>query len=374
MKILINTASTLKGGSLQVAKSFIEECRSNDNHQFYIILGVSLNKIIDRNIFPSNFHFYNINFRPAEKVFSIFNRTNFFKELESEILPDVVFTTSGPAYWRPKAPHLVGFNLGHYIYLDSPFFKIIPFWKLVRWRIRGFMKMLFLKREADAFVVQTDDVNTRLRNLLKTDKVYTVSNSCNSHYFNYKIFPNKLNQRSDNEFRFLFISAYHPHKNFEIIKSVIDFLLKKYSNTKIRFVLTLPQDIFKSIFSDTYNDYIYNVGPVPIPECASLYKECDAMFLPTLLECFSASYIEAMYMEKPIVTSDLGFAHTVCGDSALYFDPLNEKDICEKLIAITDDSELRESLINNGINRKFDFKTAPERAAEYLNLCQQIIK
>jgi hypothetical protein len=78
MKILINTASTLKGGSLQVAKSFIEECRFHNNHQFYVILGLSLNKIIDRNIFPSNFVFYDIDYRPAERVFSLFNRFRFF--------------------------------------------------------------------------------------------------------------------------------------------------------------------------------------------------------------------------------------------------------------------------------------------------------
>jgi glycosyltransferase involved in cell wall biosynthesis len=84
-------------------------------------------------------------------------------------------------------------------------------------------------------------------------------------------------------------------------------------------VITLPVDVFKSIFNEKYYKYVYNLGPIPIPECASLYKECDAMFLPTLLECFSASYIEAMYMEKPIVTSDLDFAHTVCGNSALNF-------------------------------------------------------
>jgi hypothetical protein len=39
-----------------------------------------------------------------------------------------------------------------------------------------------------------------------------------------------------------------------------------------------------------------------------------------------------------------------------------------------ENSELRAQLVNNGIKRKFDFKTAQERAAEYLNLCQALIK
>jgi glycosyltransferase involved in cell wall biosynthesis len=374
MKLLINTASTLKGGSLQVAKSFIEECKKYEEHQFYVILGESLINIIDIKNFPKNFTFYEINYRPATKVFSFKNHSDFFNDIENAIKPNIVFTTSGPAYWRPNAPHLVGFNLGHYIYTDSPFFKIIPLWKVVRWKLRGITKALFFKRESDAFVVQTDDVNIRLKKWLKVDKVYTVSNSCNSHFFKTDVYPNKLKEKVNNEFRFLFLSAYHPHKNFEIINSILDYELSVNSNTRIRFVLTLPQKIFDSLFSEKHQKYLYNVGAVPIPECASLYNECDAMFLPTLLECFSASYVEAMFMEKPIVTSNLGFAQTVCKDAALYFNPINEKDICDKLSLLMNNTSLREELIQKGKMRKYDFKTASERAKAYLDICEGLIK
>ena len=55
------------------------------------------------------------------------------------------------------------------------------------------------------------------------------------------------------------------------------------------------------------------------------------MFLPTFLECFSASYAEAMLMKKPIITSNLGFAQNVCKDAAVYFDPCNPEDIIDKI-------------------------------------------
>jgi glycosyltransferase involved in cell wall biosynthesis len=373
MKLLINTATTLKGGGLQVAKSFIEECKTHKLHEYHIILGVSLGKTIDKDSFPDNFYFYQIDFRPGTRIFSFKSGTSFFNELESKICPDVVFTTSGPAYWKPKAPHLVGFNLPHYVYPDSPFFKTIPLWKNIRWKIRGLIKSYFLKKEANAFVVQTDDVNSRLKKWLKNDNVFTVSNSCSSYYFKTSTFKNKIVQRLPNEFLFLFLSAYHPHKNFEILKKVIDYELKNNPNFKFRFILTLPENIFYSIFEEKYRKYIYNVGAVPVPECASLYKECDAMFLPTLLECFSASYVEAMYMEKPIVTSNLGFAKTVCGDAALYFDPLDEIDICKILNQLINNSDLQRILIDNGNIRKSHFKTASERAESYLSLCLSLI-
>jgi glycosyltransferase involved in cell wall biosynthesis len=374
MKLIINTATTFKGGGVQVAKSFIEECKVFPEHEFHVILGANIGKTIDKLSFPKNFTFYDIDYRPATKIFSLQNSTKFFTDIESRIHPDAVFTTSGPAYWKPNAPHLVGFNLPHFIYPDSPFFKIIPFWKVIRWKLRGVVKAMFLKKEATAFVVQTDDVNTRLKKWLKIKNVYTVSNSCNAHYFKANSFSNKLKEKEVNEFRFLLLSAYHPHKNFEIIRKIIDYELKKNSVINMRFVLTLPNDIFNSIFPEHYHKYVYNVGPVPVSECASLYKECDAMFLPTLLECFSASYVEAMYMEKPIVTSNLGFAITVCDDAALYFDPLNEIEISQKLEMIVNDSKLRETLVQKGIAQKVNFKTAKQRAESYIELCEMIRK
>jgi glycosyltransferase involved in cell wall biosynthesis len=374
MKLLINTATTLKGGGLQVAKSFIEECKTHTEHEYHVILGVNLGKTINIDSFSSNFYFYKIDFRPGTRVFSFKSVTSFFNELEKKICPDVVFTTSGPAYWKPKAPHLVGFNLPHYVYPDSPFFKTIPLWKIIRWKIRGLIKAHFLKKEANAFVVQTDDVNTRLKKWLKTEEVYTVSNSCSSHYFKTNTYANKLADRLPNEFRFLFLSAYHPHKNFEIIKRIVDYELKINIDFSYKFILTLPNDIFNSIFEKKYHKYVYNVGPIPVPECASLYKECDGMFLPTLLECFSASYVEAMFMEKPIVTSNLGFAKTVCEGAALYIDPLDEIEITQKIKMLINNSELRKSLIQKGITQKEKFKTAAQRANSYLDLCFKIIK
>jgi hypothetical protein len=42
------------------------------------------------------------------------------------------------------------------------------------------------------------------------------------------------------------------------------------------------------------------------------YKATQALLLPTLLESFSGTYIEAMHFERPIFTSNLDFAKEVC--------------------------------------------------------------
>jgi glycosyltransferase involved in cell wall biosynthesis len=220
-------------------------------------------------------------------------------------------------------------------------------------------------------VVQTDDVNWRLRDWLKTENVYTVSNTHSQHYNCPKVVGNKLPEKAIDEFRFLTISAWHTHKNLKIIPKVIDALPQEIRN-RVRFILTLPDETYQKNFSGELGDNIINVGPVKPEEGPALYQECDALFLPTLLECFSASYAEAMKMEKPIITSDLSFAHTICGEAALYAEPLNSNAFSEKIIALIESQQLQDQLIKAGANQLNEFVTAKERAERYLTICKEL--
>jgi glycosyltransferase involved in cell wall biosynthesis len=73
------------------------------------------------------------------------------------------------------------------------------------------------------------------------------------------------------------------------------------------------------------SDSIFNVGWLTLSECIDWYNRSDIVFLPTLLETFSATYLEAMRMGRPIVTCDLDFARDICKDAAAYFPPLSTK-------------------------------------------------
>ncbi len=371
MKLLINTASTHKGGSIQVARSFLEECRECGSHEFHVVLGVSLARVVEPDTFPNNFFFYPIGYRPATKVFSLQSAAGFLRQVEERIRPDVVFTTSGPAYWRPAAPHLVGFNLPHYVYPDSPFWQTVSRARRLRWRFKGEMIRYFFKRDADAYVVQTDDINQRLRGFLGRERVHTVSNTCSSYYFAPAAVPDKLLPKEEGELRLLTLSAWYPHKNLAIIAQVVK-QLPRAVRQRVRFVLTLPEDDFNAHFVGNERENIINIGPVPIEEGPALYRECDAMFLPTLLECFSASYAEAMAMERPVVTSDLGFARTVCDNAALYFDPMDPADIAKTICTLVQSPAMRDTLVERGKKRLVSFGKARSRAERYVEICEQL--
>ena len=82
--------------------------------------------------------------------------------------------------------------------------------------------------------------------------------------------------------------------------------------------------------------------------------------------------LEAMKMEKPILTSNYSFAADICGDAALYFDPLDAKDIAEKILKLKDDKKLYDELIKIGKERLKDFEASRSRAEKYLEICEKI--
>lgn len=373
MRLIINTATLYQGGPIQGAASFLDECKDIRDNEYHVFLGIAAARCIDTEGFPENFHFHRIPHRPGAGPLSYMRARAIFGDLEENIKPDCVFTISGPAYWRPKARHLVGFNLGYFVYPESPFYRIITLREKALLAAKKIALFYLLKKESDAYVVQTDDVNQRLHKFLRVDKVFTVPNTHSSYYPDAPDAAQKLPGRAAGETRLLTISAFHRHKNLPIIAKVAEEL-KKRGAAGVRFVVTLSQNQYNALFSGARSNLILNAGPVKPEEGPSLYRECDIMFLPTLLECFSASYPEAMAMQKPILTSDLGFARGICGDAAEYFDPLDPRDIAEKIIGLIDNTGRQKELIQNGIRRLKSFYTAAERARAYLSICENMLK
>ena len=365
MKLMINTAHQRFGGAVQVALSFINECRTFSEHEYFVMLGPGLQQLIEQDDFPHNFHFESFDFGPVNfrKSFVI----NWaMKEMERKYKPDVIISTTGPTYFHSKAPQIIGFNLPLYIYPESPYVKSFAGVRRLKFILKKIIHYYFFKRDASAFVTQTEDVNQRVRRELKSEKVYTVTNTASKYYNQPKIFPNKLKPKTDSIYRFITVSAFYQHKNFELIGEVAR-ILEQRDRKNFEFVLTIKPDELARVFMG--QAYITTVGPVHPKECPSLYRECDAMFLPTLAECFSASYPEAMMMEKPIVTTDLGFARSICGDAALFFRAKDAEAAADQIERLLDDKELRATLIAQGRKELKKFDSPQQRAEKYIELC-----
>ena len=67
MIILINTASTYKGGSVQVAQSFLEECKNVPEHEFHVVLGEMIATLINPEWIPTCYK--NLQFKISQNIF-----------------------------------------------------------------------------------------------------------------------------------------------------------------------------------------------------------------------------------------------------------------------------------------------------------------
>lgn len=376
MKLLINT-STLSGtGVTQVAVSFISECINIPSNEYHVLLSNTIAGQIDKLEFPSNFFFYTINSHPLFGIKGFSVRKN-LKQLEKKINPDCVFSVFGPSWWTPSRPHLMGYAYPHYVYEDSPFFRNISFIEKFKTKLFKTIHTYFLKRNGKYFVSETEDVSNRLIKLLKckAENVFTATNTYNDYFNN--LIPSEIKVlplKEEEEFRFLSLCSFAPHKNLVILNKVIPLLKKNSPDKNIKFVLTVDGYLFEKYFDEDVKSSILNIGRIDVALCPKLYEECDAIFLPTTLECSSANYPEAMKMGRPILTSNLSFATTVCGNAALYFDPYDEKEIVSTILKLTSNPEIRADLVNNGEIQLNSFLTSKQRAEKYLKICESIIK
>lgn len=371
MKLLINTSTLAGTGVTQVAVSFINECKKFSENEYYVFLSPTVSRNINYNDFPSNFKFYEFG---KKWLYSLkgFPDILKMKKLERKIHPDAVFSVFGPSLWKPKSPHLMGYAYPHYVYPDSPLFSMLDIKSRVGIAIRQFLHMSLLKHEGDYFVCETEDVALRLCKYhhIKKHCVFTAYNTASSVFLNYK--SGLIQDRED----FVFYSLCTPyiHKNLSILNEVIPALKDRKLKKNVKFYVTFPEEDYLRMFNSETRRYVKNAGFINISDCPKFVDNCDAMFLPTLLECYSASYPEAMALKKPIITSNLTFATNVCGDAALYFNPLDGSQIADKIEQLVNNEPLYQDLVEKG-KRRIAFFGGPEmRAKKYLEICQSISK
>ena len=344
MKLLINTSNLSVGGGMQVALSFINELNNFKNvNDYHIFLSSAIEKQIDQMQFTSNFHFYIIEkspsfFRDRKLIVSKLN------ELENSIKPDIVFSVFGPSYWKPNSLHLMGVADGWIYNPKSIAYKQLSVKKFIKTKLLTRYKEFFIKKDAQYFVVETNDAKKKIiQNMNINEKnIFIVGNTYSDVFNNLKRQNKEKNsfssvmEKNKNKFRLMLISHNYKHKNLKIIREVLPHL----SQYQVEFILTIDDESYNNLFYDM-KDVVKNLGTVQQNDCPNIYKQSDALFFPTLLETFSASYPEAMKMEIPILTSNYSFATDTCGDAALYFDPLNPLDIANKIKMLIDDEVLQ---------------------------------
>lgn len=367
MKALINASNLHFGGGVQVASSFINELNDID---IDIDLTIIVSSEVDINILDEVKKKFNNRYYIAD-VFG-------FKKIKGNNVGvfydsyDVCFTIFGPIYYKTNAKvHLTGFAQPWIAYPNNLAYKKLRIKDRLKYKLSFYFKECFFKR-SDYFIVEQSHIKDALcqRGFL-SNSIFTVSNCISSIYENKKSWL-KLDydlERTDN-FTLGFIGRAYLHKNLDILKDVSRILLSKY-NLNCEFLFTLTNEEMKECgFSELSN--FKSVGKIDVKQCPSFYDSIDALIFPSLLECFSATPIEAMKMNKLIFASDLPFVRDVCKDAAYYFDPMNADDIAETIMLGVKSPELNFKKIQLGQEIIVSLPTARDRAKNYLDILKNI--
>jgi len=162
------------------------------------------------------------------------------------------------------------------------------------------------------------------------------------------------------------LTKYYIHKNLERIVEMFEESRKELEDVVCILPISPDQGpgaarLIGKIARWNLQDQIRCVGGVPQEALGEYFAAADVMFLPTLLESFSGTYLEAMTLGTPIVTSDRDFAREICGNAAEYIDPLSTRSMVDGILRLKNSRARRVELVEAGRKRiKTYLRTWPD--------------
>ena len=168
----------------------------------------------------------------------------------------------------------------------------------------------------------------------------------------------------------LCLTANYPHKNLPLIPKLIKEIQKLAPELNFKVYISLKKE--ELIFDNQYDRYVNYLGNVALSQLPSLYQQMDVLLMPSLLETFSTTYLEAMAMKVPIVASDTPFSRDICAEAALYCSPLKADEYAEKILLLHKNIGIRDKLIQEGEQNLKRFGTSMDRTKKYIEIIEQI--
>jgi len=173
-----------------------------------------------------------------------------------------------------------------------------------------------------------------------------------------------------------YIGNLHPRKNLATLVEAFSLLrarglehrlaviggggLGQLHNTEYRKLTRRVQDL-------GLEEEVVFTGYVPDERLNSLLAAADMLVFPSIYEGFGLPPLEAMARGVPVITSQRASLPEVVGDAALMLeDPLDEREIADKVEALAADPSLRSRLVERGrtLSRRFTWEKAAEEVMD----------
>ena len=331
----INLSNIRSGGALQVAISFLLELKNEDISKY--------NFLVTKEIYEE---LKQLNYRFLDSL-KIYN-SSIFKFLSFSLLTEIknveiVFTLFGPFYAFTRAKTITGFAQAWILFPNNLASIKLSFFNKLKYKLKFFIQFLFFKKD-DILIVETEVGKKILVEKFNFKDVHLVNNSLNSVFLSNVPKIKELGKR----FRIGVIGRNYRHKNLEILPQILDIINVEFES-KVTFHVTLTDEEYNSM-SLSFQKKIINYGSLNVSECPKFYNKMDMIFFPSLLELFSATPLESLYMKKPFVCSDLSFNKGFLEDFAFYAKPNDIKDSAKVLMEVLELLKSNDQSLINKLN------------------------
>lgn len=364
-KILINGLNAKAGGGKSILNNYLKILITKDKVNQYFVLTPQEEDY--QKYETKNIKIIDIKEKYKNTIFLPFTYSYILPKLISKLEINSIFNLADIPI-RTKEFQVFLFDWPYAVYPNSIVWQKMSFKDKVSRKI----KLFFFKRNLpfiDILIAQNNAIRKRLYKYYNVKNIEIVNNAVSLE--NLKDVPeNAKDFKLPKGKKLLYLTYYYPHKNLEILLPLA--VLIKKNGLEYKFIITIEsnqnskaQEFLNKIQNLGLQDVIINIGSVVMANVPSLYQQCDGLLMPTLLESFSGTYVESMFHKKPIITSDLDFAKVVCENSAIYFNPLNEVDIFEKILKVFNNDEVEKSMIEAGTIQLQKISTWDEAFIKY---------
>lgn len=348
-KVLLNTSVLNVGGGQFVAINFVRFALNDTSIQWFFLLSRTMKERFDEAglIIPIE-RCLMVDHSPARLIYNAYYIIVVNRYIAANKI-DVVYSIGAPSYLvlmvkevqritNPYITHLNKYALSTY--------PLVPRFKLY---LKTLLQRVLISR-GKYFVTQT---NTAKNGILKysraaEESVCVVPNSL-SPVFQSNERVEKTSDKKGDKINIFCLSAEYPHKNIQSVPLVLKYL-SALTSREILVHTTLDEasETFarmkaSAIELGVFNQMI-NHGRISQQECVGLYLLTDIVFMPSYLETFSATLLEALFCQIPIVTTKFDFNHDICGEYALYFEAGDWKSAADLIIRVIEDKSICERL------------------------------
>lgn len=362
MRVLINAISHAGGGGITYLKNMLP--RFEDDVDEYVVLIPESRRALNPEDYPD------VEFKDLGSVADILPLRLLYEQL---VLPvrmeqwdiDVLFSPADLTPLLTGKPTLLAIRNPNPYFSANEFGLERPITRRAKFLFQRYLTSISAKKADEVFFVSDFSKETSNEFLdIPEEKIHTIHHGLDPELFHNPTFPDdeQLTRKVDAaEPYFLTVSTVVEHKNYELLFQAYSRLPQ---GLRDRFPLVIagrtPSQRYRNHLEDIISengiedDAIF-LGGVEYENIPYLYSKAKLFILPSKLETFGHTLVEAMTSGVPVVAADSTCIPEITGGAAELFDPNDSEELKEIIVKLLKDQERRKNLSSKGKERAEQF-------------------